>query len=123
MRLVGIRENEVTVELDWADVKYLTFMIRHAISHDVGSRSHEPTMLVTYAETAEAFLEAAGMASWAHTTDEEAYTLERFHQVVQLTPEEHRRWRERVEAAQRGAGILPAATEAPAPAGKDGEAA
>ena len=101
MRLVGIRENEVTVELDWADVKYLTFMIRHAISHDACSHSHEPTMLVTYAETAEAFLEAAGMASWAHTTDEEAFTLERFHQVVPLTPQERRAEEERFAAARR----------------------
>ena len=123
MRLVGIRENEVTVELDWADVKYLTFMIRHAIRHDVGSTTSEPTMVVTYAETAEALLLAAGMASWAHTVDDERYTVERFLDVVQLTPEEERRWRERVEAAQRAAGILPAATEAPPAEGKGGEAA
>ena len=123
MRLVGIRENEVTVELDWADVKYLTFIIRHGISHDVASTTSEPTMFVSYAETAEALLLAAGMASWAHTVDEENYTVERFLEVVQLTPEEHRRWRERCEAAQRELGILPAATEAPPAEGKGGEAA
>ncbi len=67
MNLVAIRENAVTGELDWSDVKYLTHLIRHAITHDVGSSTYEPTMVVTYAETAEAFLLAAGMASWAQT--------------------------------------------------------
>ena len=116
MKLVSIRENEIRVDLDWADVKYLAHCIRYAISHDVGGSLAAPTMFVSYAETAEGLLLAAGMASWAHTTDEEEYTVERFLDVVQLTPEEERRWRERCEAAQREAGILPAATEAPPPA-------
>ena len=116
MKLVSIRENEIRVDLDWADVKYLAHCIRHAISHDAGSTTSQPTLFLSYAETAEALLLAAGMASWAHTTDEEEYTVERFLDVVQLTPEEERRWRERCEAAQREAGILPAATEAPPPA-------
>ena len=113
MRLVGIRENEVTVDLDWADVKYLAHCIRHAISHDVGGSLAAPTMFVSYAETAEGLLLAAGMASWAQTVGEETYSLEQFLDVVQLTPEEERRWRERCEAAQREAGILPAAAEVP----------
>ncbi len=101
MQLVEIRENAVTVELDWSDVKYLAHIIRHAIRHDVGSTSYEPTMVVTYAETAEALLLAAGMASWAGTDERRDYTLERFADVVQLTPEEERRWQERCAVAQR----------------------
>ena len=116
MRLVGIRENEVTVELDWSDVKYLTFLIRHAISYDVGSSSYEPTMLVSYAETVRAFLEAAGMASWAYTIEEEKFTLERFHQVVPITPEEHRAEQERFAAARRERGrTAPGSAGAEAP--------
>ncbi len=111
MQLVGIRENAVTVELDWSDVKYLAHIIRHAIRHDVGSSTYEPTMTVTYAETAEAFLYAAGMASWAHTVDEKTFTLERFLEVVPITPEEWRaeqeqfaaERREREAAAEKGA--------------------
>ncbi len=101
MNLVEIRENAVTVELDWSDVKYLTHIIRHAISHDVGSTTHEPTLVVTYAETAEALLLAGGMASWAQTVGEEEYTVERFAEVVPLTPEEEARWQQRVRESQR----------------------
>ena len=101
MNLVGIRENAVTVELDWADVKYLTHIIRHAVRHDVGSSTREPTMLVTYAETVEAFLYAGGMASWAQTVEEEEYTLERFAEVVPITNAEEARWQARVREAQK----------------------
>ena len=101
MQLVEIRENAVAVELDWSDVNYLTHIIRHAIRHDVGSTTYDPTMVVTYAETAEAFLEAAGMASWAHTVEEKEYTLERFAQVVPITAEEWRAEQERFAAARR----------------------
>ena len=101
MRLVSIRENEVRVDLDWADVKLLGHMIRHAISHDVGSTTHDPDMVVSYADTVLAFLEAAGMASWAHTVDYNKFTLERFGRVVALTPEEHRAEQERFAEARR----------------------
>ena len=100
MELVSIRENEVTVELDWADVKLLTFTIRHALSHDVGSATRDTTLTVSYLYTALAFLEAAGMASWAQTVGAEEYTVERFADVVALTPEEERRWEQRVAAAR-----------------------
>ena len=113
MQLVEIRENAATVELDWADVRLLSFMLRHALQHDVSSGAYDPSMMLSYAETAIAFLQAAGLASWAQTVDEEEYTLDRFAEAVAITPEEHRRWRERCEAAQRAAGILPAAKEAP----------
>ena len=101
MQLVEIRENAVTLELDWADVKYLTYIIRHAIVTDFGHEARDHTMFVTYAETVEALLLAAGMASWAGVDDGRDYTLERFADVVQLTPEEERRWRERCAEAQR----------------------
>ena len=114
MQRVGIRENAVTVELDWADVTYLAHIIRSAVRHDFGSSTREPTMLGTYAETVEAFLLAAGMASWAQTVDEANYTLECFAEVVPVTEEEQARWRARVAAAQREMG-RPAE-------GKDGEA-
>lgn len=101
MQLVNIAENRVTVDLDWADVKYLTHIIRCARGRAWGSVAQDSTMAVSYAETAVAFLAAAGMASWAHTVDEEEYTRERFADVVQLTPADGRRWRERVAEVQR----------------------
>ena len=101
MQLVEVQENAVTVELDWADVRYLAFIIRHAIRHDVGSTTHEPTMVVTYAETAEAFLLAGGMAGWAQTVREEKYDLERFLEVVPITREEWQAEQERFGAARR----------------------
>ena len=101
MQLVEIRENAVTVELDWSDVRYLAFIIRHAISYDVGSSAHEPTMFVTYADTVEALLLSGGMASWAQTTDEKEYSLERFLEVVPVTPAEHRAEEERRAASRR----------------------
>jgi hypothetical protein len=101
VELVDIKENAATVELDWADVRLLTHMLRFAISHDVCSGTHEASATLSYALTAVAFLEAAGMASWAQTVGEEEYTLERFAENFPITPEEHRAWRERCEAAQR----------------------
>ncbi len=120
MNLVDIRENAITVELDWADVRLLAYMLRHAVLHDVGSATAEPVATVSYADTAIAFLEAAGMASWAHTVEEEEYTLERFAEAVPITPDEERRWRERCEAVQRE---LARERRASSSAGKDGEAA
>ena len=102
MQLVSIRENEIRVDLDWADVKLLAHIIRHAISHDVGSTVHDPDLTISYADTALAFLEAAGMASWAHTVEYNKFTLERFGRVVALTPEEHRAEQERFAAAKPG---------------------
>ena len=65
VELVAIRENAATVELDWVDVRLLTRMLRFAISHDVCSGAYDASMMLSYALTAVAFLEAAGMASWA----------------------------------------------------------
>ncbi len=119
MQLVSIRENAATVELDWADVRLLSYMIRHAIRHDVGSSTTEPTLFVSYADTALAFLEAAGMASWAHTVEEEKYTLEEFALVAPITPEEEARWQQQCRESQRER----AAEEARKAERKDGEAA
>ena len=41
------------------------------------------------------------MASWAQTVREEKYNLERFLQVVPVTPEEHRAEEERFAEARR----------------------
>ncbi len=116
MELVSIRENEITVELRWEDVALLVHVCEHAKQHDAMGNANDWGMGIDYLEATIAFLQAAGMASWAQTVGEETYSLERFLDVVQLTPEEERRWRERCEAAQREAGIRPAATEAPPPA-------
>ncbi len=67
----------------------------------MGSTSYDPTMVVTYAETAEAFLLAGGMASWAQTVREERYSLEAFLQVVPITREEWQAEQERFAAAGR----------------------
>ena len=101
MELVNVKENEIQVTLDWADVRLLTYMIRHALMHDVGGTAADPTLMVSYADTAVAFLEAAGLASWAHTVPEEDYTLKEFAQTFPVTPEEDRAEKERWAAAKR----------------------
>ena len=101
MQLVSIRENEIRVDLDWGDVRLLAFTIRHARHYDVGSGTEDPSMMLSYLDTALAFLEAAGLASWAHTVDAGEYTLDHFAENCPITPEEHQRWRERCEATQR----------------------
>ncbi len=125
MQLVSIRENEIRVDLDWGDVRLLAFTIRHARQYDVGSGADDPSGMLSYLDTALAFLEAAGLASWAHTVEREEYTLEHFAENVPITPEEHRRWRERCEAAQREHAEEQAlkSETPPAAEGKDGEAA
>ncbi len=105
MQLVSIRENEIRVDLDWADVKLLAYIIRHAISHDVGSTSANPTLYVSYADTALAFLEAAGLASWAHTVEEKDYTLEEFALTACITPEEEARWEQQCREAKQTAPV------------------
>jgi hypothetical protein len=70
-------------------------------------------MVVTYAETAEAFLLAGGMASWAQTVREEKYSVEAFLQVVPITEVEERAERERFAAARRRTESRPPVEEAP----------
>ena len=88
MQLLEINENKVDVQLDWADVRLLTHALRHAIGHDVGSTVADFDMVSGYLNATVAFLEAAGMASRAHTVDRKDFTLYGFERVVPLTPEE-----------------------------------
>ena len=78
----------------------LSYIIRHAIRNDVAGTASDTNFMMAYADTAVAFLDAAGMASWAHTVSEEDYTLDRFALVVPITEEEYRRWDEQVRRAK-----------------------
>ncbi len=100
MQLVAIRENAVTVELDWGDVRLLTYALEHAKRYDVLSTANDWNMAMGYLEATVAFLYAAGMASWAQTVTPEEYTLDTFRELVPITAaeraaEEARRLEER----------------------------
>ncbi len=85
MKLVSIRENAVTVELDWQDCTLLAHLVREALSFDALGDADNQSMTYGYAQTVAALLEAGGLASWAHTTSEEEYTLEHFRTVAPVT--------------------------------------
>ena len=85
MQLVDIRENAVTVELDWQDCTLLAYLIREALSFDALHDADNQSMTFAYAETVAALLEAGGLASWAHTVTEDEYTLEQFRTVAPVT--------------------------------------
>ncbi len=88
MHLVSIRENALTVELDWADCTLLAHLIKRALESDALHGAAAWSMTDGYARTLAAFLEAGGMATWAHTTTEDEYTLEHFRTVAPVVREE-----------------------------------
>ncbi len=88
MDLVNIRENALTVDLDWADCTLLAHLIRHALNRDALHDAADWNMAHGYARTVLALLEAGGMATWAHTTTEDEYTLEHFRTVAPVVREE-----------------------------------
>ena len=85
MELVSIRENEITVELRWEDVALLVHVCEHAKQHDAMGNANDWGLGIGYLEATIAFLQAAGMASWAQTVGEETYSLERFLDLVPIT--------------------------------------
>ena len=101
MKLLDIRENAITAELDWGDVKLLTHVIEYAMKYDVMSDAADWGMAIGYLESTLAFLKAAGMASWAQTVEEKEYTLEEFLAMTPITSKERRRWEARCREAQR----------------------
>ena len=105
MKLLDIRENAITAELDWGDVKLLTFLCNHAIEDDALSKAHDWSMASGFAEAMVACLEAAGMASYASFAgaDTDEYTLANFRASVPLTEEERRRWERQCREAKREA--------------------
>ncbi len=88
MDLVNIRENALTVDLDWADCLLLAHLIREALRHDALHDADNWTQTHGYARTVLALLEAGGMATWAHTTTEDEYSLEHFRTVAPVTRED-----------------------------------
>src|SRR3712207_5713647 len=90
MQLVSIRDDEITVELNWGDVALLLHVGEHAKQHDVMGQAHDWGMAIGYLEATVAFLQAAGMASWARTVGDESYILERFRELVPITAAERR---------------------------------
>ncbi len=91
MELVNIAENALTVKLDWSDCNMLAHLIREALSHDALHDAVAWSMTDGYARTIVALLEAGGMATWAHTTTEEDFTLENFRTVAPVTVEDRAR--------------------------------
>ena len=85
MQLVSIRENAVTVELDWQDCTLLAYLIREALTFDALGNADNQSMTYGYAQTVAALLDAGGLASWAYTVTEEEYTLEQFRTVAPVT--------------------------------------
>ncbi len=65
MQLVSIRENAVTVDFDWGDVRLLTYALEYAKQYDVLGDANDWGMAIGHLEATIAFLHAAGMASWA----------------------------------------------------------
>ncbi len=111
MHLVSIRENALTVELDWQDCTLLAHLIREALSFDALHDADNQSMTFAYAQTVAALLEAGGLASWAYTVTEEEYTLEQFRTVAPVTREDRARLdgRRAARCGQQAAEPAPAA--------------
>ena len=88
MQLVSSRENEVRVDRDWSDVALILHVCEHAKQYDVMGDANDWGMAIGYLEATVAFLQAAGMASWAQTVTPEEYTLEQFRALVPITAAE-----------------------------------
>ncbi len=88
MELVNIRENALTVRLDWSDCTMLAHLCRRALEHDALHDARAYSLADGYARTLIALFEAGGMATWAHTTTEDEYTLEHFRTVAPVVREE-----------------------------------
>ncbi|MDP9373651.1 MAG: hypothetical protein M3Q65_14600 [Chloroflexota bacterium] len=101
MELVNIRENALTVDLDWADCTLLAHLIKRALENDALHDADNWTQTHGYARTIVALLEAGGMATWAHTTSEEEYTLEDFRAVAPVTAKERAKEEARIARARR----------------------
>ena len=80
-----IRQNALTVELDWQDCTLLAYLIREALTFDALGNVDNQSMTYGYAQTVAALLDAGGLASWAYTVTEEEYTLEQFRTVAPVT--------------------------------------
>ncbi len=85
MQLVHVEENEVRVDLRWEDIALLVHVCKYAKRNDVLGQANDWGMGIGFLEATIAFLQAAGMASWAQTVDQESYTLERFLELVPIT--------------------------------------
>ncbi len=96
MHLVSIRENALTVELDWQDCTLLAHLIREALSFDALHDADSQSLTFAYAQTVAALLEAGGLASWAYTVTEEEYTLEQFRTVAPVTKQNRAKRQARV---------------------------
>ena len=103
MKLIDIKENAITVELDWGDVALLSYVCREAMAHDAIGDAHDFSMTWGYVETLVSFFEAAGMASWADTVSKDEYTIERFRLVVPVTAKQ-RRLADALDAAEEKGG-------------------
>ena len=95
MELVKIAENALTVELSWSDCSLLAHLCREALLHDALGEAVQFGLADGYARTLIALFEAGGMATWAHTTTREEYTIEQYRQVEPITKAEHARKEER----------------------------
>ena len=88
MKLIGIKEDAITVDLNWIDVRLLTYVCEYAKQYDVLGNASDWNMAMGYLEATVAFLYAAGMASWAQTVTPEEYTFDTFREMVPITSAE-----------------------------------
>ncbi len=102
MQLVDIRENAVTVELDWQHCTLLAYLIREALTFDALGNADNQSMTYGYAQTVAALLDAGGLASWAYTVEREDFTLEQFRTVAPVTKDNRAK-----AAARRAPGRQP----------------
>ena len=107
MQLVNIRENALTVELDWADCTLLAYLLREALSYDALHDADNWSMAHGYAQTVAALLEAGGMATWAYTVEQENFTLDEFRTVAPVTKDNRAKKQARLARYRRPAGSAP----------------
>src|SRR5438874_7956415 len=88
MDLVKVEENAVTVTLSWVDLSLLGYMCRQGRSADFLGAVPDWDITAGYVDALGAFFDAAGLASWAHTTTREDATVESWRTVVELAPED-----------------------------------
>ena len=98
MKLLGIEENAVIVELDWSDTRLLSHLCRYALERAALADAPNWPAPAGHATALVAFLEAAGLASYAPfvatIAEPEKYSLDGFRELYPLRGQ-HAAWAER----------------------------
>ena len=121
MELLKIEENRVTVVLDWPDLSMLAYLCRTVQASDGVPNAADWNLAHGWIGALAAFADAAGLASWAHTTSREDATLASWRTVAPLEADDRARKFARRAAFRAKHAAEAAAKEAPPAEG--GEAA